>query len=153
VSGALFGVSFPDPDNGTIVGVLGAILRTANRCPQAVAFWKSNPALWPVDSLILGSQSYKKSELKQILAASGNKTDASLPLASQLVAAKFNLAHGSNPTPVSSTIDDADALLSRFPGKLPYNVNPSSRPGRAMVRDATMLSDYNRGDLTPDCTP
>ena len=81
------------------------------------------------------------------------ETDASLMLAHQLIAAKLNLANGSDPAPVSSTIDDADALLSRFPGKLPYNVKRSSRPGRAMFNDATVLSDYNHGNLTPGCSP
>ena len=40
--------------------------------------------------------------------------DASVILAHQLIAAKLNLAHGSNPAPISSTITDADNLLSQF---------------------------------------
>lgn len=44
-------------------------------------------------------------------------------------AAKLNLANSSDPTPVASTIVDADALLSGFTGKLPYNVKTPSPTG------------------------
>lgn len=52
-------------------------------------------------------------------------------------AAKLNLANGSDPTPVASTIVDADALLSGFTGKLPYNVKTPSPTGhrRGSVTD------------------
>jgi hypothetical protein len=36
---------------------------SGNRCPQSQGFWKSHTAQWPQDSLILGNQSYSKSEL------------------------------------------------------------------------------------------
>jgi hypothetical protein len=51
------------------------------------------------------------------------------------------------------TIDDADALLSRFSGKLPYHVKRSSSAGRAMSQDTAVLVDYNDGNLTPECSP
>ena len=70
-----------------------------------------------------------------------------------LIAAKLNIANGSDPTPVSATIADADRLLSGFTGKLPYHVRPSSATGQAMVNDASVLESYNNGDLTPDCQP
>ncbi len=74
-------------------------------------------------------------------------------LAYQLIVAKLNIANGSNPTPVASTIADADSLLSGFPGKLPYHVKSSSPTGQAMVNDASVLDSYNNGQLTPDCIP
>jgi hypothetical protein len=64
-----------------------------------------------------------------------------------------SIANGSNPAPISSTITDADSLLSGFPGKLPYHIAPSSTTGQQMVNDANVLDRYNNGDLTPDCTP
>ena len=93
---------------------------------------------------MLGSQTYTKTELLNIL---GNPTvmDASIVLAKQLIAAKLNIANGSDPTPISSTIADADSLLSMFSGKLPYNVDPSTPIGRRMVRDANRLDRYNSG--------
>ena len=98
---------------------------------------------------MLGSQSYDKAELKKIIEGDGRNGDASLVLAGQLIAAKLNLANGSDPAPVSSTIADADALLSRFSGKLPYAAKRSSPPGEAMATDVAVLGDYNLGNLTP----
>ena len=79
--------------------------------------------------------------------------DASLILVRQLIAAKLNVANGSDPTSVSAIIANADSLRSGFAGKLPYYVQPSSATGQAMVNDATVLDSYNHGDLTLDCTP
>ena len=124
-------------------------------CPQPQGYWKNNPDAWPVNSLTLGSQSYTKSELLNILKTpigKGPKADASLILADQLIAAKLNIANGSDPAPISSTITHADSLLSAFGGnKLPYKVKPSSATGQMMVNDATVLSNYNNGALTAGC--
>lgn len=121
-------------------------------CPLPPTHWKKNPGRWPVDSLTLGSESYNQMELLAILNPQ-DRTDASLFLAPQLIAAKLNLANGSDPAPVLDTIDDADALLSQFSGKLPYHVERSSPVGKAMRQDAEVLVDYNHGNLTPDCGP
>ena len=124
-----------------------------NRCPQGQGFWKNHTGAWPVTSLTLGSQSYTQAEL---LALSDTPPggDASLILADQLIAAKLNLANGSDPTPISATITDADSLLSQFgSNRLPYNVQTSSAIGQQMVNDANVLDRYNNGDLTPDCQP
>jgi hypothetical protein len=126
------------------------------KCPQLQGYWKTNPDAWPVNQLTLGSQTYSKTELLTLLntpIGSGRNADASLILTDQLIAAKLNIANGSDPTPVNSTITDADSLLSGFSGKLPYHVRTSSTTGQAMVNDATVLNDYNNGILTPACTP
>jgi len=74
-----------------------------------------------------------------------------LILADQLIAAKLNIANGSDPTPVASSIADADALLSTFAGKLPYKVSVTSAAGKAMIIDAGVLDSYNSGALTRSC--
>ena len=79
--------------------------------------------------------------------------DASLILVRQLIAAKLNVANGSDPTSVSAIIANADSLRSGFAGKLPYGVKSSSATGKAMLSDATTLDNYNNGLLTPGCTP
>jgi hypothetical protein len=79
--------------------------------------------------------------------------DASLILADQLIAVQLNIANGSPPAPIRSTIADADTLLSQFPGKLPYNIRTSAAIGQQMVNDANVLDRYNNGDLTPNCPP
>jgi hypothetical protein len=100
---------------------------------------------------MVGSQTYSMTELLAILSSPGGG-DASVILAVQLIAAKLNIANGSDPTPVSGTITHADSLLSGFSGKLPYNVKPSSPTGQMMVNDANTLDNYNNGLLTPGCS-
>jgi hypothetical protein len=119
-------------------------------CPQGQGYWKNHPDAWPVNMLALGSQTYTKTELLRILNTPVGG-DASLILADQLIAAKLNIANGTNGTPVSSTIADADAVLSLFTGKLPYGVKPNTTNGQRMVHDAGTLESFNKGALTPGC--
>ena len=122
-------------------------------CPQPKGDWKNNPDAWPVTSLMLGSQTYSQTELLTIL-NTPVKGDASLILADQLIAAKLNIANGSDPAPISSTITHANSLLSAFGGnKLPYHVKTSSATGQMMVNDANTLESYNNGLLTTGCSP
>ncbi len=121
------------------------------QCPQGMGFWKTHPGQWPVSTLMLGSRTYTQTELLALL-TTPVVGDASLILTRQLIAAKLNIANGSDPTPIASTITDADSLLSGFAGKLPYKVGPSSVTGHAMTHDAGALADYNAGALTPTCS-
>jgi hypothetical protein len=123
---------------------------TIGPCPRSHGYWKNNPKSWPVSSLTLGSQTYSKPELLTILKSS-TTSDASMILARQLIAAKLNIASGSDGSPVSSTITHADSLLSGFAGKLPYKVKTTSTIGKALVNDATTLNNYNNGQLTQFC--
>jgi photosystem II stability/assembly factor-like uncharacterized protein len=135
-------------------GVFRSLTSTTGApCPQTRRYWKDNPTIWPVDTLILGSQTYTRSELQRIVERDGPRGDASLVMARQLVAAKLNVANGSDPGPISSTIEDADALLSTFDGKLPYSVDRDSTTGQAMESDMYILVDYNHGNLTSGCSP
>lgn len=123
-------------------------------CPQPHGYWKNNPDAWPVNSLMLGSQTYSKTELLTILKTrigSGPKADASLILADQLIAAKLNIANGADGTAVTSTITHADSVLSGYSGKLPYKVRTNTTNGRGMVNDAATLESYNKGALTLGC--
>jgi len=153
----LYNVAFTAPDIGTVVGGFGAILRTAssvtNNCPKTLPFWRDNPDSWPVDTLTLGSQSYDKAELLDLVntPSHANPTDLSLVLAQQLIAARLSIANGSDPAPIASALEQADTLLSQYPGKLPYGVARSSRVGHVMSRTAGLLRAYNHGSLTPGC--
>ena len=125
---------------------------TGSTCPKTHGYWKTHPESWPIDSMMLGSQTYNKNELLSLLGLTSN-TDASITLARQLIAAKLNIASGSDPAPVASAITASDALLSQYSGKLAYKVKSSSANGQAMVANATILTNYNQGLLTPTCTP
>jgi RHS repeat-associated protein len=124
-------------------------------CPLSQGYWKTHPHVWPVRSLVLGdaanpAHTYAKSALLILLywPAYG---DASLILAHQLIAAKLNVANGSNPAPVAAALADADALLGAYHGRLPHRVKPSSSAGRAMVAAAGILDRYNTGTLPDSC--
>src|SRR5262245_6805805 len=124
-----------------------------NTCPVGQGFWKNHPAAWPVTTLVLGSQTYTESELLAVLkmpTARPSAADVSLILAHQLIAAKLNLANGSDPS-IETTVADADRLLAQFGGKLPYGVGRSSVLGQSMVGDGHALASYNRGRRTPTC--
>jgi hypothetical protein len=99
--------------------------------------------------LTLGTQVYTKAQLLIIL-GTPSQGDASLILAKQLIAAKLNIAAGSDPTPIAATIATADGLLDGC--VLPCHVSPSSSLGMQMTAAAAILDQYNNGQLTPGCS-
>jgi hypothetical protein len=123
-----------------------------NACPVSQGFWKNHAQFWPVNSLTLGSESYTQQQLG-VLLGMPTQGDASLTLGHQLIAAKLNIAWGSNPGPIEGTLSSAGSLLSGYPGKLPYNVRTSSTQGKKMIGDAEVLDQYNNMLLTPRCDP
>jgi len=100
--------------------------------------------------------SYTKAQLIAIMntaTGTGNKADASLILADQLIAAKLNLLHGSNPCVILGTIAAADALIGSRHIPITPKITPSTTQGAQMVALANTLNRYNSGLLTPGCTP
>ncbi len=123
----------------------------AGRCPLSKGFWKNHPDAWPVTSLTLGAETYTQGELL-ILLRSPPRGDTSLILADQLIAAKLNIANGSDAAPAAAAVADADTVLG-LAGKLPYGIPASSSDGHAMTQDGKTLDSYNTGSLTPNCIP
>ena len=124
-------------------------------CPQQQGYWKNNSAAWPPSAtpMLLGSVSYTKSQLITILktpVGSGNKADASLILAYQLIAVKLSIANG---TPVPQSIADAIAAANVLIGsnKIPMNIRTNSTVGKQMVKLADLFSNYLAGTMTPGC--
>jgi hypothetical protein len=104
----------------------------------------------------LGTVSYTEAQLLTILETSpgtGHGADASLILAHQLIAAKLNLANGSDPCPIASIIAAADALIGSQVIPIVPKISPSSTLGAQMVALASALDSYNEGMLTPNCAP
>ena len=141
-------------EGGAILTDFGATLTLRYRRPSHVPS-RRVIGTWPVNSLMLGGQTYSKAELLSILntpIGAGKNADASLILADQLIAANLNVANGADdPAPVPATITDADALFFLYSGKLPYRVKPSSTNGQRMVNDAAILESFSKGFLTPGC--
>jgi YVTN family beta-propeller protein len=122
-------------------------------CPEGAGFWKTHADAWPLPALTLGSQTYTQAELLAVLNTPA-RGDASVILATQLLAAKLNVAAGADPTPIRAALQEADRLLSQgVAGKLPYRVGPSSPMGRPMVDGAAVFASYNDGDLIAACPP
>jgi hypothetical protein len=119
-------------------------------CPHSQGFWKTHPAAWPVDELVLGTETYTKAEARALL-KTPIRGDASLILAKQLIAAKLNIEDGADPAPVDTEITDADDLLATYPARLPLDVHPSTPEGKDMTDIAAVLDDYNNRVFTPDC--
>jgi hypothetical protein len=119
-------------------------------CPKGQGYWKNHPKAWKLSSLQLGTTSYTEKQALIFLSAPV-RSDASLILADQLTAALLSIANGSNPSPISATISDADGLLGA--GPIPEKIAPSSKLGQRMVKDADVLNSYNSDAMTPGCTP
>lgn len=122
-------------------------------CTYTQGYWKThgpvpvgeNTNTWPVTSLTLGSVSYTDLQLLAIFntAAAGNGL---LALAHQLIAAKLNLANGTDPTSIAATVAAADALIASLvvppvgTGYLAPAVTSSL---------TTLLDNYNNGATGP----
>src|SRR5205085_7072610 len=85
------------------------VVSLTNVCGLTWGYWKNHA--WPTTSLVLGSQTYSQAELSNLLSlpVAG---DASINLAHQLIAAKFNVLAGTNPSTDGGAIAAADSLLS-----------------------------------------
>jgi hypothetical protein len=119
------------------------------RCrPRSPIFWQTHPNAWPVTSLTLGGTSYAQAQLLTILRAPPDD-DASIVLGRQLIATLLDVASGTDPTPVSATIADANALFEA--GTIPLGVPLFSALGLRMLVDAAILDDFTDGRLTRAC--
>jgi len=114
----------------------------AGTCTQG--YWRNHGGQWPVTTLLLGDEQYQQATLLALL-RTPSRGDASLILAQQLIAAKLNLAAGSDAAAIASTIVQADAILSLYSGKLPYGVRGRDPNRAAMVQLAEALDGYNNG--------
>lgn len=142
----------PGPEINTQARVFSAVAErlAGTPCPHSQGFWKNYPEAWPVADLVLGNETYGRDDAIALL-RTPTRGDASLILSKQLIAAKVNVANGSDDAPIAAELSEADALLGSLPGRLPYGVRPSSDSGARMTALAGTLDAYNNKLLTPDC--
>jgi hypothetical protein len=129
--------------------------RSAEGCTYSQGYWKThgpegcNPAssgnLWPLTSMTLGTVVYSDAQLCSIMQtpAAGNGL---ITLAHQLIAAKMNIANGSDPTSIAATIASADALIGNLA------IPPVGAGFVAPANTAAMtsaLDNYNLGATGP----
>ena len=114
-------------------------------CTYTQGYWKNHSSAWPVSSLTLGTVTYTKAQLLQILGQPvvGNGL---ISLAHQLIATKLNIAGGASPSTVASTVAAADALIGArvVPSVGSGSLAPSLTDGLTQV-----LDDYNNGITGP----
>jgi hypothetical protein len=117
----------------------------AQNCTFTVGYWKNHPEEWPVTNLTLGNVNYTAAQLLDILneSSSGNKF---LLLAHQLIAAKLNIQNGADPSSVSATIANADALIGNL---VPPPIGSDDLPNNPTVGYANQLDDFNNGLIGP----
>jgi hypothetical protein len=137
-------------------GVVGTVrLNTGGRycaqpgvCAFLQGFWKNQPEAWPVTELQLGNVTYNQQELLSILGQPVGGNGLVL-LAHQLIAAKLNIANGTDGSCIHQTLADADSLIGDL-------VVPPVGNGYLKPRDAAgiagVLGSYNEGNLcAPSC--
>jgi len=132
------------------------VITSSTQCPLGRGFWLNHPDAWPVSSLTLGTVTYTQAQLLAILSTptgNGDKADASLILAAQLISAKLSIANGSDACPIQSTIAAADALIGSRTIPIVPKVTPNTGDGPQMVSLGAALDQYNSDALTPGCTP
>ncbi len=112
-------------------------------CTFTQGYWKNHPEVWPVSSLTLGSVTYSKEQLLQILSkpVQGNGL---VSLARQLIAAKLNVANGAAPAAIADTIAAADALIGSKNVLTGGYIHPSQS---SALNDK--LDQYNNGVIGP----
>jgi hypothetical protein len=99
-----------------------------------------------MNSLVLGSETYTRAELRDLLNGQTDG-DASLILARQLIAAELNIANGTDDAAIAATVAAANIWLANYAGKLPYGVGPGLPEGQEATTLANMLERYNNGTL------
>lgn len=133
-----------NPDSGLSVIVNDQTTASTN-CTFTQGYWKNHEEAWPVSSLTLGTVSYTKAELLQILGqpVQGNGL---ISLAHQLIAAKLNIAQGADPTAASAAIVAADAMIGGLvvPPVGAGHLSPGSTSSLTQT-----LDDYNNGITGP----
>ena len=132
-----------------------AIVQIVQGCTLTPGYWKTHPGEWPLQSMVLGDpafgpHSYRQQELLTLLNAPA-KGDGSLILATQLIAARLNIANGANAQPIAGWLARADALLATFRQRLPYAVKANTPIGSDMVATANVLEQFNGGNIAGSC--
>jgi hypothetical protein len=133
-----------------IVGSLGFsdlkfCTTTGSSCTLTQGYWKNHVEAWPVSELMLGGRTYSQAELLSIL----NKSTAGnglISMAHQLIAAKLNIANGSDPSAVATAIANADMMIGSL--VIPPVGSGYLHPSTTSALN-NQLDSYNRGLIGP----
>jgi len=110
-------------------------------------YWKNHPEAWTLDPVIVGGVPYTKVQALAWLDLVGK--DKTTTMFSSLVSAKLNLAFGTDPSCVLSTIVLADAWMAKY-GPVGSRVEASSFAWKVGEPLHRLMDNYNNGML---CAP
>jgi hypothetical protein len=124
-------------------------------CTYTQGFYKTHPGAWPASSLVLGDETYTKTQLINLM-KTAPRGDASLILADQLIAALLNQLSGATvPDDIAAAIASAQQWMIDFQPngtqRLPYGLRPTpeGQPNPAgwttAIELASLLDLYNNG--------
>ena len=118
---------------------------TGANCTFSQGYWKTHSSAWPVSSLTLGTVSYNKTQLLQIMnqPVAGNGL---ISLSYQLIAAKLNIANGASSASIAAAISQADTLIGN---KVVPPVGSGSLTPASTSSLITQLTNYNTGITGP----
>lgn len=127
-------------------------------CVKAPWYYAQADEAWPTDSVDLGSTSYSKSQMLEVLALDWYQLggDVSVYLAQHTIGARLNEAEGvALPADVVDALADADAFFDEQAdddGRVPYGVLKDTAEGDAMlpVMDTLYLFNIGQGGV-PFC--
>jgi hypothetical protein len=109
-------------------------------------YWKNHPEAWPVQQITIGNVTYSKHDAIKIMDEPG-RGDKTYDMFSHLVAAKLNVAYGTDSSCINATIAAADTWMATY-GPVGSNVRANSdawkNSGEALKNT---LDDYNNGLL------
>jgi hypothetical protein len=141
--------AFGDRYGSRVLGAktVGTTLCThdSGNCTYTPGYWKNHAEVWPVTSLKLGTVTYTKAQLLQVLSqpTSGNGLTN---LTRQLIAAKLNMANGSNGSAISTAIAQADSLIGN---KVAPPIGTGSLKTSQTAGLVATLDAYNNGVTGP----
>ncbi|TNF29398.1 MAG: hypothetical protein EP329_15870, partial [Deltaproteobacteria bacterium] len=145
------GVSSCDDGDGCTTDACDPVLGCTNEalcdcggCTYTKGFWKNHPAGWPVTTLVIGGVERGQDELVAIM-AKPPQGDATYILASQLVAARLNMAAGANDCSVLGAADAAEALLV----DVPLGSKPDGEVRDQAISLGVLLQEWNEGAVGP----
>jgi len=118
-------------------------------CTRTIGYWKTHPEAWPVEQIEIGGKVYSKSDAIAIMARS-TKKDKTYNLFEQLVAAKLNLAVGTDEGCIIDAVLLADIFLMMHP--VGSGVSADSDAWQMIAEQFNDLDHYNNGLLcAPHC--
>lgn len=113
-------------------------------------YWKNHPEAWPFDSIVIGGETYTKTEAIAFMEENNSK-DVTYIMFRSLVAAKLNVLVGNDASCITATITIADAwMVTHGPVGSGVKAGGKNSPWRTGEPLYLQLDAYNNGYL---CAP